>query len=1525
MSFLNAVPGRSARGKAAAVSVLILAMTGALLPALSSIRASADQPPTSNLVAATPATNTPNVVPGSSSAGTYEVNAMTQVGGQIIMGGLFKSVLPPGDRNTADGFSVTNIVAFDQATGAITTSFHPVLAGGSIGSSVNALAPGPTPHTVYVGGSFNTVNGTTAKYLALIDTTTGQLVTTFLPKLDGVVTAVTTAGSRLLVGGNFTHAQALGSSVWTPHQGLASMSPTTGALDPYLTVQLAGHHNYTGVAPFTAFAPVGVKFMTVSPDGMKAIVDGNFTSATDANGTSSRDQILMLDLLGSGAQVDPTWATQEFDAACFSQSEDSYIRAVSFSPDGSYFVVAASGGDGTNADGTKGLCDSASRWETSATGPNVQPTWVDWSGRDTLYSVAITTNAVYIGGHERWMNNSKGHDSPGVGSVPRAGVSALDPASGVPFSWNPGRTPRGAGTYSLLATAQGIYAGSDTAFWGPGTGVAPPQQYRGMIAFFPVGGSVVPSYATAALPANVYLASTAANPSKLQQQFFNGSTASAVTTVPDPNALDWSQVRGAFMVGSQLFYGYSDGNFYVRSFDGVTLGKPSLIDPYNDPAWANVDAGSSPGSTDYPYRGKQPTLYGSASTSPAGDMTTITGMLYWNGRLYYTQAGKPSLRYRPFTPESGIAGADKCVSGTTTPGVLPCVATPTGTGFSNVAGMFLSGSTLYFSDQTGNLWSVAWNNGNPDGTSATLVAGPSKGGTSWKSQGMFLLAPGTPTASFTASCTYLSCSVNGSGSTSPGSAITSYAWDFGDGQTGSGATTSHTYGSAGPYTVTLTVTNAAGVSASTTQQVTATAIPPPVASFQPSCSYLSCSFDGSGSTSPGSSITSYAWDFGDGQIGSGATTTHSYASAGPYTVTLTVTNTQNVSSSITGQVNAAAPPAPTATFTPTCAGQSCSFNGAGSTAPGSAITSYAWDFGDGNTATGATATDVYANPGTYTVTLTVTNTQGLTGSSTQQVSVAAAPTASFTATCTLLSCSVDGTGSTAPGSTITGYAWDFGDGGTGSGATTSHPYAGPGTYTITLTVTNAIGGIASSTQQVTVAPAPSPTFTSSCSGLSCSFDGSGSTAPGATITSYAWDFGDSNTGTGATTSHVFAGPGTYSVTLTVTNSLGTSASYSGQITVAPGPAAAFTPTCTALGCTFDGSASTSPGSSITSYAWTFGDGGSATGVTSAHTFAAAGTFTVTLKVTNALGASASTSQQVTVAPAPVPSFTASCAGLTCSVNGSTSTAPGSTITAYAWSFGDGNTGSGVTASNVYSSAGADTITLTVTNAAGTSTSTTQTVNPGPGTAPIAFVGQAATNANATTESVTVPSGVSAGNGLVLIATSAVNTAQTAPAGWSLAGTSSSATMYTSVWQRVATSTDAGSKITVVFGTGTVKGTLQLLAYSGTSAAGPIATATGRAGSTSTTTFSTPGAVVGSSGAWVASYWAARSSTVTTWTAPNAQTVRGSANGTGGGHINSLATDFGGVLPPGSSAGLTASTDVAASSEIAWTLVLAPSP
>ena len=320
---------------------------------------------------------------------------------------------------------------------------------------------------------------------------------------------------------------------------------------------------------------------------------------------------------------------------------------------------------------------------------------------------------------------------------------------------------------------------------------------------------------------------------------------------------------------------------------------------------------------------------------------------------------------------------------------------------------------------------------------------------------------------------------------------------------------------------------------------------PPTAAFTAKCNPLtSCTFSNS-STDADGTIEGYDWDFGDhGPHGTTRDADHAYAKpGGEFTVSLAVTDDDGATATATAYLVVSRPyVAPTARFTFSCTELTCDFTNQSFDISGT-IEGYEWDFGDDSAhATTRDASHSYAEPGgQFTVSLTVTDNDGATVTSTEQVDLAAnvAPTASFTFSCTDLTCTF-ADGSTDADGTIEGYDWDFGDGQTSTEQSPEHSYAVAGDYVVALTITDSRDSTGNASRSVRVPPPPphvGPTaaFTASCSGLECVFTNQ-STPDGSTGEAlWEWQFGDGARSHDESPSHVYqvTEPTTFTVTLLV--------------------------------------------------------------------------------------------------------------------------------------------------------------------------------------------------------------------------------------------------------------------------------------------------------------------------------------------------------------------------------------------------------
>jgi PKD repeat protein len=248
--------------------------------------------------------------------------------------------------------------------------------------------------------------------------------------------------------------------------------------------------------------------------------------------------------------------------------------------------------------------------------------------------------------------------------------------------------------------------------------------------------------------------------------------------------------------------------------------------------------------------------------------------------------------------------------------------------------------------------------------------------------------PGQPSAVFTFTCTAQGCQFDSTGSFDPDGAIASYGWVFGDGTTASGPAPTHTYAAGGWYDVALTVADNAGARDVIEARIFANRLP--TASFVVTCDGPICTFDAAASLDPDGTISQYIWNFGDG-LGAGggpSIVTHSYRT-GTYTPSLVVWDVYQSSNTAQRTVSVVNQP-PVASFTVTCVGLRCSYDGSSSSDADDGIY-FRWTFGDGSWGMDRTGTHDYSTAGTYTITLTVTDSAQQAVTTSRTVTVAALP------------------------------------------------------------------------------------------------------------------------------------------------------------------------------------------------------------------------------------------------------------------------------------------------------------------------------------------------------------------------------------------------------------------------------------------------------------------------------------------------------------------------------------------------------
>ena len=541
--------------------------------------------------------------------------------------------------------------------------------------------------------------------------------------------------------------------------------------------------------------------------------------------------------------------------------------------------------------------------------------------------------------------------------------------------------------------------------------------------------------------------------------------------------------------------------------------------------------------------------------------------------------------------------------------------------------------------------------------------------------------------------------------TSTTTGAVSYSWSFGDGDSSVSASPAHTYNSTGTYTVRLISTNAAGCS-DTLIRTNYVSIEKPQINInqlpQQGCAPFSWTFGTSiNSVDP---VVSYAWNFGDGTTSTLANPTHVFA-AGLYDIQLITTTAGGCRDTVikVGGIRASSKPQALFSATPRVV---CAFNTVQFTNQSTGnVTGWLWLFGDGSTSTESNPGHAYEDTGFFIVTLIIDNYGCYDTLVMPDYIYVNPPIARFNV---LLDCNaayVRNFQDTSIGADE--WFWDFGDGATSTQKNPVHTYSTVGNFTVTLRVKNNATGCGHSTTHLVVIADEQANFsadlTEICKGSSVQFTAV-QNHPGG-IASYEWNFGDGNVGTGQGPQHLYTQAGLFLVSLLITDAAGCKDTLTLPAYIrVNGPTADFNAavpgSCLSTAISFNDGSVTDGTHGITQWKWSYGDG--VTELLNAppfsHSYSAAGTYSVSLTVTDAAGCKDSIlKNNILVISRPVADFatddTASCPGRPIQFTNA-STGP---ALSYAWNFGNGNSSTTAAPAHSYSADGVYTIRLRITD------------------------------------------------------------------------------------------------------------------------------------------------------------------------------------------------------------------------------------
>lgn len=551
--------------------------------------------------------------------------------------------------------------------------------------------------------------------------------------------------------------------------------------------------------------------------------------------------------------------------------------------------------------------------------------------------------------------------------------------------------------------------------------------------------------------------------------------------------------------------------------------------------------------------------------------------------------------------------------------------------------------------------------------------------------------------------------------------ITDYFWEFGDGFTSTEMNPIHDYTIPGTYTVSLTILNVNGCNNTVSHEVEVYASPIALFDFdEPICTGTNIQFYDY-SEHNANIISEWIWDFGDGNSDIINSITernvqHQYDTLGTYEVTLTVINNNGCINTTSRILTTLPNPIAEFTYNTACYGDLTTFEDFSQSNGGADIISWDWSFNDpisgiNNSSQQQNPVHQFSEAGDYIVTLFIENATGCIDSISKTISINGASDIDFEVSDACLSSEITFTPITSS-SEIASYLWEFGDGIISNEQSPVHQYNVDGTYNVTLTVTDTGGCVNEISHEVSLSALPISLFgisESQCISDTVYFSDY-STSESGYITEWQWDYGDGNVTTivhpdNPYTSHSYESEGTYTVTLTVTNSNGCSNSSTQEVTILPSPVANFDfeSVCLNVSAEFIDLSQANGGGQIISWDWDFDDASSgidnfSTLQNPSHEFKEVGDHEVTLTISNENGCVSIITRTISISMLPEIDFIT--VGGTC-LEGATQFYIDSTlidinqIQSVLWEFGDGYSDNSTQTSHVYEVPGTYNITLTI--------------------------------------------------------------------------------------------------------------------------------------------------------------------------------------------------------------------------------------